>query len=486
VKVLGHIRWYLIVTGLAVLTTLCAASVAVCQTEDSFGDAAADPVKLFEQGQNAHARGELEKALDFYERAIEIRPEFPEAEFQRGNVLVALGRFPLAHSAFERAIALRTSWSLPYSALGALLVREEKQAEAERVFRQALTVNEKDDLALRMLAEIRLRAGDSKEALSLARRATQIPNAPVGAWVIQAMAERMSGDRAAARISLERALESEPENVAALLERAELELDQQQFEGAISDLNHALKLRAGDKQILSRLAYAYDRAGKPEEAKRYAQSAGLKSDGQLSGGGNNVSGTAEEIEAANSNDPVKARKALERLLEKNPDNAALLSKLGASYRKDDPARSLEYYRRAATIKPDNPEYAVGYAAALVQARRFAEAVTILRAVLSRNPDTYTARANLATALYELKQYAEAVPEYEWLLRDKPEMSVAYYFIATAHDYLGEYPEALNAYETFLARADETSNKLEIEKVRLRLPRLRKQIQLGEGVKRKNK
>ncbi len=143
-KVLGHIRWYLIVTGLAVLTTLCAASVAVCQTEDSFGDAAADPVKLFEQGQNAHARGELEKALDFYERAIEIRPEFPEAEFQRGNVLVALGRFPLAHSAFERAIALSKSWSLPYSALGALLVREKKQAEAERVFRQALTVNEKN------------------------------------------------------------------------------------------------------------------------------------------------------------------------------------------------------------------------------------------------------------------------------------------------------------------------------------------------------
>jgi len=300
------------------------------------------------------------------------------------------------------------------------------------------------------------------------------------------MAERASGDRTAAKVSLDRALETDPENVAALLERAELELDRQEYEGAISELNHALKLRPGDKQILSRLAYAYERAGKPEEAKHYAQSAGLNINRRSSGNVNDVSGTAEEIEAANSDDPLKARKALERLVEKNSDNAALLSKLGASYRKDDPARSLEFYRRAATIKPDNPEYAVGYAAALVQARRFAEATTILRAVLSRNPNNYTARANLATALYELKQYAEAVPEYEWLLRAKPEMSVAYYFIATAHDFLGEYPEALNAYETFLARADETSNKLEIEKVKLRLPRLRKQIQLGEGVKRKNK
>jgi hypothetical protein len=116
------------------------------------------------------------------------------------------------------------------------------------------------------------------------------------------------------------------------------------------------------------------------------------------------------------------------------------------------ARSLEFYRKASELQPNTPEYALGYGAALVQARRFAQAAYILRQVVKATPNDYVAHANLATALYESKRYQEAVPEYEWILTAKPEVVVAHYFIATAHDYLGEYPEALAAYEKFLAGA----------------------------------
>ena len=161
-----------------------------------------------------------------------------------------------------------------------------------------------------------------------------------------------------------------------------------------------------------------------------------------------------------------------------------MARLGASYRTDDPHRALEFYQRASELQPTNPDYATGYAAALVRARRFGEAAIILRQVIATHPDNYTAHANLATALYEQKRYAEAVPEYKWLLQAKPDAFVAYYFIGSAHDYLGEYREALASYESFLERADANTNQLEIEKVRLRLPLLRRQVKRGEGVKRK--
>jgi tetratricopeptide (TPR) repeat protein len=162
----------------------------------------------------------------------------------------------------------------------------------------------------------------------------------------------------------------------------------------------------------------------------------------------------------------------------------LLAKLGASYRLDDPPRSLGYYRRANEVEPQNSEYATGYAAALVQARRFGDAVGILQRVTAAAPDSFVAHANLATALYELKRFAEALPEYQWLLSAKPDLVVAHFFIGTAHDKLGEFEEALASYETFLAHADAKTNQLEIEKVQLRLPPLRRQIQLKQGVKRK--
>ena len=101
-----------------------------------------------------------------------------------------------------------------------------------------------------------------------------------------------------------------------------------------------------------------------------------------------------------------------------------------------------------------------------------------------SPDNYSARANLATALYESKRYQEAIPQYEWIVTAKPEIAVVHYFIATSHDYLGEYPEALASYEKFLSVADAKTNQLEIDKVNLRLPLLRRQIQRGEGVKKK--
>jgi tetratricopeptide (TPR) repeat protein len=467
---------------------VCNSNSAGAQTEDTLGDAAADPVKLFDKGQAAHARGsreDLEQALAYYEEAIKVKPEFPEAEFQKGNVLASLGRLSDAESAFRRAINLRKDWSLPHSALGILLTRINRDTEAETALRQALRLDSHNYLALRVLASIRLRKGDAKEALELAQTATNDPEAPASTWLVRAMAERAMGDKAAAKVSLKHVLETESENTTALIERAELYVEEGDFENALKDLKSMEAVGDTDKQVLYRVVVAYERAGKPDDAQRIAAAAGLiRAEGSAANGKIKVIGTKEEIEAANSEDPAIARNALSKLIEKNPRSASLLARLGASYRTEDPGRSLELYRRATQIEPDNPEYATGYAAALVRSRRFGEAANILRRVIAVFPDNYVAHANLATALYEQKSYPEAIPEYQWLLKKKPDLAVAYYFIASAHDYLGEYEEAQEAYEAFLGRADAKTNQLEIDKVNLRLPSLRRQIQLGQGVKRK--
>ena len=175
------------------------------QTADAFGDSGADPVKLFEQGQNAHARADslkdpdeklqtYERALEYYNEAIKVRPEFPEAEFQRGNVLATLGRSAEAESSFRRAIELRKSWSLPYSALGALLARLNRDKDAEPLLREAIRLDPNDLLAARILANVRLAANDPKEALQLATRATAEPGAGAAIWFVRALAERGIGD----------------------------------------------------------------------------------------------------------------------------------------------------------------------------------------------------------------------------------------------------------------------------------------------------
>jgi tetratricopeptide (TPR) repeat protein len=471
---------------LLLMVALCLAAVLVhplaAQTVDAFGDSGADPVKLFERGQSAHARGDLVKALEYYDEAIKVRPEFPEAEFQRGNVLAALGRSAEAETSFRHAIELQKNWSLPYSALGALFARLSREKEAEPLLREAIRLDSRDLLATRVLANVRLKANDPKEALQLARRATADGEDGAAIWFVRALAERGTGDNRAALISLTHVLELEPQNFDALMERAEIRIGSGELEPGIADLKIAETLAKAEKKNLARIAAAYERAGNHEDGQRLAKAAGLmRLDGAEAG---NVIGTAEEINLANSEDPVQSRNALEKLLKKNPDNTVLLARLGASYRTVDPSRSLALYRHALELNPANADFATGYSSALIQARRFTDAVVVLRKVVLTAPDNYAAHANLATALYELKQFPEALMQYEWLLQSKPDLTVAHYFIATAHDYLGEYRQALASYETFLAHADPNANQLEIEKVKLRLPSLRRQIQRGEGAKQK--
>jgi tetratricopeptide (TPR) repeat protein len=454
-------------------------------------DGETDPVKLFERGQNAHAKGDLQRALALYEGALKLRPEFPEAEYQRGTALAALDRSPEAEQAFTHAIDLKKDWLLPNSALGALLARAGRDKEAEPVLRRAIQLGAKDVVTLDSLSGLRLRAGDKAEALALARAATDDDNATASAWAWRGAIERANGNTAASLSSLEHSLQIQPNYVAALKERAELRVQGGDYEHAIEDLKAALAVKPNDKETSLRLAQIYQATGKTDEAQHIYQALGVTGSSApiVSGQASNkflplIDGTREELDAANSDDPAQARPALDKLVAKNPKNAGLFARLGEVTRRNDPQKSAESYRRANEIDPGNPKYAVGYAAALVQLRRFAEAEALLRRVLAAAPNEYAAHANLALALYELKRYAAALIEYEWLAASRPEIAATYFFIATAHDNLGEYQQALDAYGKFLTRADPVNSKLDIEKVNLRLPRLRDQISHGQGTKRK--
>jgi tetratricopeptide (TPR) repeat protein len=465
-----------------VVCALVLSLLVVCvpaAAQDELSEDAADPVKLFNQGQDAHAKKNFELALEFYEEALKLRPEFPEAEYQRGSALVALNRPAEAEKAYRRASELRRDWALPPAALGLLLARAGGRGqEAETLLRQSLALDAKGLTALAALAELRTRAGDAREAAELWTRATAVKNDDARLWLSKAEAETASKAHAAAVQSLNRALELEPGNHLARLRLAELYVEVGESARAAENLSALESAAKADVQLALALAHAYGRAGREDDARRVFNL--LPAEAKSSEEGRRLSAALE----ARCEDTAEARASLEKLVEHEPQNAKALACLGSLFRTSDPQRSLDFYKRALAVEPRNADHATGYAAALLQLRRFDEAAVLLQRIVRDAPDNYTAHANLAGAFYELKLYREAIVEYKWLGRARPGLAVIHYFIGSAHDHLGEYPEALAAYEAFLAGADAAVNQLEIEKVNLRLPSLRAQIKRGEGVKQK--
>ncbi|HXG85159.1 MAG TPA: tetratricopeptide repeat protein, partial [Pyrinomonadaceae bacterium] len=405
---------------------------------------------------------------------VRLAPDFPEAEFQRGNALTSLNKPDEAEQAFRRALELRADWTLPMTNLGALLVRKNQFSEAERLLAKAVRTDESNFSAYSALTELRLKTkADSqilKELLTKIQFLTSKAKPTASIWASRAALERALGEKTAAKSSVNRALAIEANNKSALTERAELALTEGDDERAAEDARNLLQTSPDSIPFKLLQARVYAAQNKTGDALKILDS--IKN---------------SSSEAALLRDTITATGAvnaaeLEKQLEKEQKNPAILSRLCALLRTENPLKALEYCRRASEAEPNNINHAVGFGAALVQAKQFENAAAIFRRILQISPDNFTARANLATALFESKRFAEAKIEYQRLTEKQPDLPIAYYFLAISHDNLNEYADAMANYQLFLKLADATQNKLEIEKVNLRLPVLQNQLKRGDEKK----
>src|SRR5215831_2195208 len=179
-----------VVYALGLLAILFSFQSALAQSDDE-----TDPIKLFDKGQDAHARNELKHAIELYDAAIKLKPEFPEAEFQRAIALLATDRAADAIQGFNRAVALRPDWAMAYSKFGVQLsLSATNDAEAERILRRALELDDKDLGATVSLAVIRDRHRDHTQAVTLIRAATSLKDATADTGRQRAYMERDAGD----------------------------------------------------------------------------------------------------------------------------------------------------------------------------------------------------------------------------------------------------------------------------------------------------
>jgi len=446
-------------------------SVAAQDDEES-KDTAAAAIELFNQAQDAHEKGELAAAVGLYQKAIASLAEFPEAEYQLGNALLSLGRGDEAEKAFRRAIELRPDWTLAMANLGSILVGKKEFAEADKVLTKAISLDGQNTLALSALTELRLNTGAKPEVLRelLARLVTITSKAKptASAWAARGAIESAIGENANARTSFGRAFELDPKNHFALISKAGTLLNEGDSRGADIAIKNLEASRPNDPSVIALRARLLAASGRLSDALAILNSIPEPPPDVLVLRDRILISTIE-------NGPE-----LEKRLEKNPKDAALLARMCSAFRVSEPAKSLEYCRRASEAEPNNINHAVGYAAALVQAKMFEPAVMLLTKLRPMSPENVTLRANLATALFQLKRYPDAKAEYQWITEKQPSSPAAYYFLAIVHDHLTEYLDAMANYQLFLKYADPETNKLEIEKVNLRLPVLQRQIKGGKG------
>ncbi|MGH9768220.1 MAG: tetratricopeptide repeat protein [Blastocatellia bacterium] len=446
---------------------------------------------LFESGQAAHQTGDLEKAIGLYTEAIKLDPEMWQAELQRGIVLTSLNKLVEAKDSMARVIDqlrqfsdsndLRQISSRVQITLGQIAAAENKAVEAEKAFRRALELNQQAARAHTGLAEILLKAGKTDEAVAEAKAAIANGDDSDTAYSLLGVAQTQSGKYDDALLVLGEALKRDPKNVLTHRHRAEALIAKNRLSEAIVDLRSAIAIEPHSQTKL-RLAGVYIQAKQYNEAISVYQEV-LKADPA-----NVEARTALAAVMVESGKSSEAIAQLESLIKVDPNRADMRAQLAELYLPTQPEKALEQYSAASKLDPSQPGHQIGMASAFVKLRRFQEAVALLLKVIAQNPKdelAYYAHTNLAVALFELDDFQNAAREFIRILDyqrnrgDQKRAAVTLYFLGICFDKLGDFEQALKAYEQFLAMAS-AENQLEIDKVKLRLPSLQRQIKEGKG------
>jgi lipopolysaccharide biosynthesis regulator YciM len=126
--------------------------------------------KEFDRGVEAMHKSENDKALDHFQKATVIYPQYSQAYNNIGVIEVKAGQTAQARQAFETAVSLNPKFASPYLNLARMSLADKQYKDADGFVTKALTAepNRVDGVAL--AAETKLLLGDEQAAYAFARK----------------------------------------------------------------------------------------------------------------------------------------------------------------------------------------------------------------------------------------------------------------------------------------------------------------------------
>jgi len=83
-------------------------------------------------------QGNLNQALSCFQKALELKPDFPEVYVYIGNILQAQGSTDKAMTAYEKAVELKPDFAIAHNNMGNIFKNQRKREEAISCYRKAL------------------------------------------------------------------------------------------------------------------------------------------------------------------------------------------------------------------------------------------------------------------------------------------------------------------------------------------------------------
>lgn len=132
--------------------------------------------KEFDKGIEAMQKSENDKALEHFEKATAVYPQYAMAYNNIGVIQIKEGRAMQARQAFETAVSVNPKLAAGYLNLARLSMNDNKYAEADQLIAKALTVEPNRVEAMALAAQTKLMMGDLDGAYAFAKKVHSQPD----------------------------------------------------------------------------------------------------------------------------------------------------------------------------------------------------------------------------------------------------------------------------------------------------------------------
>lgn len=218
----------------------------------------------FELATAYGAAGLGESAVASLRRALDLKPDLPDAWRALGDHLTAMGDTEGADAAYARHI--RSSTKDPRLLEPASALCDGRIAVAESLLRRHLQQHPTDVAAIRMLAEVAARLGRMADAEMLLERCLELAPSFTGARHNYAMVLHRQTKSLQALAQIERLLAGEPHNAGYRNLKAAALARIGEYERAIEIYRDVLREYPGQAKVWMSLGHALKTAGKRTES----------------------------------------------------------------------------------------------------------------------------------------------------------------------------------------------------------------------------
>ncbi len=375
-------------------------------------------------------RGEFDKAMQCYRRAIQLRPNHPRPYFNLGLTYERIGQTDKAADCYRTAVAKGPSYAAAHYSLAGIHDKTDELDKALEHYRKAILSRPNYAPAHRGLAGVYTKLDELDKAVEQYRKAIRIRPDYVAAHYSLGVVQARRGEIAQAVGHYRQAIRINANHGKSHYGLAAIYNKKGEPHKALTHYRIAAQLMPDNANVHYELGSVYAQTGKLDKAAEQYKRA-IKIDPDLSAAHSELGFIYTRRGAFD-----KAEEHCRRAIEIEPDSAGGHYNLGMVYaRKGQHEEAAEQYRKAIEIMPNFAAAHHDLGVILAESNRLDEAVKHFRKVIQMQPKNLLARNRLGIALGQRGNIKEAIDCHRMTLQINPKnltaMNALAWLLATA-------------------------------------------------------